>query len=416
MEQQLGVIELSPKQIEFIQQANHRWNGKIGATQCGKTWLDIQYVIPDRILERKGQDGLNVIFGVTKESINRNIIEPLTKKWGDTLIRPINSRNMAMIFGEKVYCLGAEKVSQVGKIRGSQFKYMYIDEMVDISEEVFHLLKSRMSLKYSTCDFTGNPSYPDHWLKRFIDSDADVYCQSWTLYDNPFLDPNIVHEMEKEYSGSVFFKRYVLGEWALAEGLVYPMFADDPDKYIKDVVSHDIQLIVFGLDYGASRSKTTFRATAFGGGFKWIHLIEEFDLEGVHTPEKIYEEFVKFYRKVREKYNINGRYVFGDWGGLGQVINAGLQDYCKKEMIPATVEDCSKIQIFSRIMLTLKLMAQGRLFISPHCKKTIQAFKDAVWDKDKEDTRLDDGSTDIDSLDAFEYSFSAFYDKLIRRS
>jgi len=42
------ILELSPKQVEFINSATHRWNGKIGATQCGKTYIDVTHVIPER--------------------------------------------------------------------------------------------------------------------------------------------------------------------------------------------------------------------------------------------------------------------------------------------------------------------------------------------------------------------------------
>ena len=98
-------LELSPKQCEFIVNANHRWNGKIGATQCGKTFIDISYVIPARLLERKGKKGLNLILGVTKETIERNVLEPIREVWGDGLISEINNRNVATIFGEKVIAL-----------------------------------------------------------------------------------------------------------------------------------------------------------------------------------------------------------------------------------------------------------------------------------------------------------------------
>ena len=48
-------IELSHKQAEYIRNANHRWNLKIGATQCGKTYIDTQFLIPNRIIERLGK-------------------------------------------------------------------------------------------------------------------------------------------------------------------------------------------------------------------------------------------------------------------------------------------------------------------------------------------------------------------------
>ena len=110
------MIQLSDKQKEFIKEAINkeepsRFNIKTGATRSGKTYLDILFTIPYRIRERHGKDGLNVILGVTNSTIERNILQPLRELYGDKLVGTINSHNIAKLFGEDVYCLGAEKVS-----------------------------------------------------------------------------------------------------------------------------------------------------------------------------------------------------------------------------------------------------------------------------------------------------------------
>ena len=56
---------LSQKQTEFVRCGNRRWNFKGGATRSGKTYLDFKWIIPTRIRERIGKDGLAVILGVT---------------------------------------------------------------------------------------------------------------------------------------------------------------------------------------------------------------------------------------------------------------------------------------------------------------------------------------------------------------
>ena len=68
---------LSPKQHEFVLNANRRWNFKGGATRSGKTYLDFRWMIPIRIRDRVGKDGLTVILGVTKSTIERNVLEPM---------------------------------------------------------------------------------------------------------------------------------------------------------------------------------------------------------------------------------------------------------------------------------------------------------------------------------------------------
>ena len=76
---------LSAKQNEYIRNSNKRWNIKTGATQSGKTYLDYYYTIPARIRERAGKDGLNFILGVSKSTIERNILEPMRNIYGASL-------------------------------------------------------------------------------------------------------------------------------------------------------------------------------------------------------------------------------------------------------------------------------------------------------------------------------------------
>lgn len=214
-------MPFSEKQREYFDNANKRWNFKTGATRSGKTYMDY-FVIPKRIRARIGLPGLAVILGVTKSTIERNILEPMRNIWGVDLVGEINSQNICYMFGERVYCLGAEKISQVSKLRGASIKYVYGDEVADWNPEVFDMLKSRLDKPYSCFDGALNPQGPGHWLKSFIDNpDFDIYCQKYTIFDNPFLPKDFVENLCKEYEGTVYYLRYILGEWALAEGLVY---------------------------------------------------------------------------------------------------------------------------------------------------------------------------------------------------
>ena len=169
------MLSLTNKQKEFWNNANCRWNIKSGATRSGKTFLDY-YLIPKRIRSVHGQDGQNVILGNTKATIQRNIIEPLQNIWGNELVSDIRSDNTAFLFGEKVHCLGADKINQVNRLRGSSIKYCYGDEVVTWHEEVFQMLKSRLDKPYSKFDGTCNPDAPNHWFKIFMDkADIDIF-------------------------------------------------------------------------------------------------------------------------------------------------------------------------------------------------------------------------------------------------
>lgn len=163
------------------------------------------------------------------------------------IVSTINSRNIAMVCGVPVYCLGAEKASQVAKIQGSSIKYCYGDEIAKWAPSVFDMLKSRLDKPYSKFDGSCNPESPNHWLKQFIDDEnLDIYVQKYTIFDNPALDPSFVDNLCKEYEGTVFYDRYILGEWTLAEGLIYPMYRDA----LAEPPTGKAEQYVLSIDYG----------------------------------------------------------------------------------------------------------------------------------------------------------------------
>lgn len=401
----------SVKQREFLDNANRRWNVKYGATRSGKTYLDY-YVIPKRIRNVKGKSGLIVILGNTKGTLQRNVIEPLQDIWGTKLVSDIKSDNTAFLFGEKCYCLGADNKKHINKIRGASFKYCYGDEVATWNEEVFQMLKSRLDKPYSKFDGTCNPEGPSHWFKKFLDSDADIFQQKYTLYDNPFLDKEVLQSLETEYKGTVFFDRYILGDWKAAEGTIYMLFADETEKFLVDKVNEQLAIVSIGVDYGAGKSKIKFVASGITYNFRNVYVLDEMDLTGVYDPEQIYEKFIEFYKRVYDKYD-KCQYAFCDYGALGNVITLGLIRRCQKERIPVQVVDCSKGLINDRIFLSSTLMAQRRFYILRKNTIITKAFQDALWNSKSQDERLDDGTTDIDSLDAFEYSINSFYENLI---
>lgn len=241
-------MPFTEKQRVFLDNANHRWNIKSGATRSGKTYLDY-FVIPKRIRNVAGKEGLVVLLGNTKGTLQRNVIEPLQAIWGTDLVSDIKSDNTAYLFGEKAYCLGADKVNQVNRIRGASIKYCYGDEVVTWHKDVFDMLKSRLDKPYSKFDGTCNPDNPRHWFKEFIDSDADIYCQEYCIDDNAFLSKDFVDNLKKEYYGTVLYDRYILGKWVLAEGLVYGNFNEER-TCINDFEEKGYAEYYISLDYG----------------------------------------------------------------------------------------------------------------------------------------------------------------------
>ena len=405
---------ISDKQKEYVRNAHHRFNIKIGARRCGKTYLDILYMIPKRIIERKGKDGLNVIFGVSKGTIERNVLQPLREIYGNELITAINSQNIAYLFGEEVYCLGCEKANQVSKIQGTSIKYAYGDEIAKWCQEVFIMIQGSLDKPYSCFDGALNPESNTHWLKvDFLDTieekGIDAYVQSYTIFDNPFLSKEFIDNLCKEYEGTVYYNRLILGQWCNAEGLIYKRFADNPKKYIWDKDKPLPQgYTIIGIDYGGNKSGQAFVCTRISYDYKTIIALGSEKHMGDIDPDDLFELEIEFAKKMEYKYNCNIDYIFPDNEEV--VLIRGLRKGAPEHGLNALVRGCIKEQINDRIDLFRTMLAYDMFwYIEEECKTLVEAISSALWDEDaKEDTRLDDFTSDIDTMDAFEYSWTKF--------
>lgn len=363
---------LSPKQREFVKYGTHRWNFKGGATRSGKTYLDFRWIIPIRIRERIGKDGLAVILGVTKSTIERNVLEPMRNLYGDMLVGTISSDNTAWIFGEKCYCLGAEKVSQVSKIRGASIKYCYGDEVADWSEEVFALLKSRLDKEYSCFDGTYNPQYPNHWLKRFLDSDADIFSQTYTIDDNPFLPESFKENLKKEYEGTVYYDRYILGLWVRAEGLVYPMFGDDCiTQEIPDTGDYYIS-----IDYG---TLNPFSAGLWCVGKRSAVRIAEIYYSGRETrAQKTDEEYCDMVERLAGEKTIRAVVVDPSAASFSEALR-------RRGRFKVRHADND---VMNGIRTVSDFLRNGKIKIHESCENTIREFGLYRWDEKSEVDRV----------------------------
>lgn len=247
----------------------------MSATGSGKTWLDYAYVIPKRIIALKGE-GAAVILGNTQGTVKRNVLEPMQNYHGNILVTDVNSDNYCKIYGRRVYVLGADNKKHIDRIRGMTIEYAYGDEVPTWNEGVFEMLKSRLRCEHSYFDGTGNPEAPTNYLKAFIDSDADIFCQTSTIFDNPYLPKDFVNNLCKEYEGTVYYPRYILGEWTQAEGLIYPMY----ESVVVSELPKEYTEYSMSIDYG---TQNAFAAIIWGNNNGTWYAIDEYYHSGRDT-------------------------------------------------------------------------------------------------------------------------------------
>lgn len=406
-------MQLSDKQKEFWLAPFHRWNIKSGATRSGKTYLDY-YMIPRRIRERAGLPGLVVLMGNTKGTLQRNVIDPMIEMYSDSLVTSIRSDNTAMMFGERVYCLGADSKKHVDRLRGASIKYCYGDEVVTWEQEVFEMLKSRLDKEYSCFDGTCNPKDPEHWFKQFLDSDADIFQQSYSLDDNPFLPASVRDALKSEHKG-VFYDRHILGLWTVAEGLIFPHFAEDANAWD---FSGDLPMftkLTIGIDFGGNGSATRMTACGYVGGYKRLIVLDEVGLPANTTVDAnaICRLYVDFYKRVTERF---GRvdFVFGD-SASPTMINT-LVSAAKSAGLPwRHITGCRKNSVEDRPVTVSALLGSKRLAFLPGCSAIKKALASLRWDE-KEPNRPEDKNIGNinDIYDSFCYCWLDFVEYIDR--
>ena len=372
--------------MEYIAKANHRYNFKIGAVRSGKSYVDIAQIIPMRLLDVKGKDGLNVILGVSKESIERNVLAPMREAFVGTYISPINSRNIATIFGERVYCIGAEKANQVNQLQGMSIKYCYGDEIAKWNEGTFHMLQSRLDKPYSRFDGACNPEYPGHWLKAFLDrDDIDKYVQEYTIFDNPFLPKQFVESLCQEYKGTVYYKRYILGEWALAEGLIYPMWESTIGSPKEGSKASDY---ILSIDYGTLNA---FAALLWEKHGKIWYAMKEYyysgrSLEGTKTDADYVKDMLQFIEPIKENLvSTSSILASGSVASIETIVDpsaasfiAAMRDYDVFRVRKANND------VENGIRNTARAMQAGYIKHAPWLKNWKSEVQGYVWD-DRED-------------------------------
>ena len=361
----------------------------MGAVRSGKSYVDIAHIIPEHLRAVHEKDGLNLILGVSKETVERNVLQPMREIYTSELIGTINSRNIAMVCGVPVYCLGAEKSSQVAKIQGASVKYCYGDEIAKWNREVFVMLASRLDKEYSKFDGACNPEYPSHWLKQFIDrDDIDKYVQSYTIFDNPFLPKSTIINLCKEYHGTVYYDRYILGRWALAEGLIYPMHEEaivdgpppgEPDDW------------ALSMDYGTLNAFGAILWAQYGE--TWYAVSEYYysgrDTGVQKTDQQYAEDMSDFIDPVKK------------WAVFAQTSGKIAWEFTIPTIIdPSAASFITLMQrrdwfsvvrgdndVLDGIRCTARAMRFGKIKISRKCEHLIEEMQGYVWDEQSEEDR-----------------------------
>ncbi len=322
------------------------------------------------------------------------------------IVRRGGTENYFYIFG------GKDERSQ-DLIQGITLAGVFFDEVALMPESFVQQATGRCSVAGSKFWFNCNPASPAHWFKReWIDkrSEKRLLYLHFTMDDNLSLSEEIKQRYREMYSG-VFFNRYILGKWTAAEGVIYRDFADNPERFILDEPPSDIIFGSMGLDFGGNGSAHAAVLVGFTRGFRSIVVLDEYYRKEVIAPTELTDDVCGFVTRCKSECNTADIYC----DSAETTLISGIRTAVGERRIPVDVHNARKGAVLDRIRFFSMMMAQGRFFILRRCKHTIEALSEAVWDSKhpERDVRLDDGTTNIDSLDALEYAAEPYMKEMI---
>ncbi len=378
----------------------HRLNLLEGSVRSGKTWISL--LLWAVWISTRPVDYAYLMCAKTLQTLKRNCLMLLQELVGEDNFKFSISTKEGRLFGRKILFEGANDAKSENKIRGMTLGGAYCDELTLFPKDFFTMLLSRLSVTGAKLIATTNPDVPTHWLKKdYIDNKkVDMLVLRFLIDDNTTLPADYIRDIKKEYTG-VYYERFILGNWVAAEGVIYPQFADNPARYIINTPPDDLIFVSIGGDFGGNGSAHTLNATGFTVGFKNIVTLDEYYRKETISPYQLEDDFCNFIEGVCSRYKCTEVYL----DSAEQILIKGVKLAAQRRGLRVNIHNARKGDINKRIIFYNRLIAAGRYKIMENCKHTIEAFQTAIWKPNTtEEKRLDDGSINIDSLDAQEYS------------
>ena len=432
----------SPKHKRYIKRGiRSTFNVAEGSVRAGKT-IDGS-IIAAAYLERT-PDRYHLASGSTIANAKLNIgvcngygIENLFRgrcHWGK--YRDNEALYLGTQTGEKILLFaGGGKADSYKRILGNSYGLWIateINEHYDCDDSRTSFIKVAMARQaaalWPMTIWDLNPSAPSHriyteYIDRYKNEGMAGYnYEHFTIMDNyAMTEAQRAAFIAKYRTDSVWYRRDILGERVIAEGLIYEAFADHPEAWA--VTADQLRKLYYderhkrwrfsflnlGVDFGGNGSQHAFVAIAITEDWHVVVLKTRRLPSKNMTVETLTKHFLAFGEDVRSEYGpISAAYC----DSAEQTI---INTFRQAADFP--IVNALKGQIIDRIRHTEQLMTAHRLsYIAGECDSLVTAWSECLWDPEEPGqwVRLDDGSTDIDSNDAWEYSIERFIPVLIQ--
>ena len=345
-----------------------------GAVRSGKT---ISMVVGFFLWSMVSFSGATfAICGKTVGALRRNITKNLPQWLGDLFVVHESRSDNKLVVTDKTgrentyYLFGGKDESSSQLIQGITLAGVLLDEAALMPESFAEQACARCSEPGSKLWFNCNPEGPEHWLyKEWIlkAREKNLLHLHFSMDDNPSLSVRIRRRYENLYTG-VFYRRFILGQWCMAEGLVY---AFDPALHIKDPPKPGGRYYI-SVDYG---TRNPFSAGLWQVTRGKAYRIREYYHDGRQSGRVLTdEEYCDALENLAGNLPVEQVIVDPSAASLIAAIRRRGR-FCVRKANNA---------VLPGIRLVATLLKAGVLQISPSCKDTIREFGLYRWEDDKD--------------------------------
>ena len=408
----MEIKTFSPKQAEILRFAYNDEETIIcdGAVRSGKTIvMTLSFVLWAMTYFNHTNFA---ICGKTVSNAERNILRPFQQIEGMpfTLNYKISNRMLTVQSGDKenyFYLFGGKDESSYALIQGLTLAGVLFDEVALMPQSfVDQAIARTLSFANAKIWFNCNPESPNHWFyKEWITNEERKYKHlHFLMRDNPILTEKEIQRAESLFTG-VFYDRYIRGMWVRAEGIIFPEFANNPDRWIikREDVPKTFRTVEVGFDIGGNGSAYAMTCTGQGyDGIQYRLKAEKRQAEDM-AMDDIEKFVVEFCGEVEREYGVRVGIINCDH--IAVIVNT-INDNTRYR-----AEFCYKPPLEDRVFLYSKLFSMDKIkFVDGMCDDLIDEMQNLVFD-DKSDRPipLDDGSMQIDTYDSACYSESSYW-------
>lgn len=389
----MNVQPLTGKALEALAHPSPSIEAYEGSVRSSKT---VTTLIDWLRFIRTGPAGNLAMCGRTERTVINNMVLPLQEMLGAERVRVNYGQGTVNILGRDIMLFGANNEQSRTKIQGLTLAGALVDEASTVPESFFNMLYSRLSVPGAKLWLTANPEGPAHWLKiKWLDRAClwitrtgriitrtgpdvlDLHRYTFTLDDNPSLDPAYVERLKRSYTG-MWRRRYIDAEWVAADGAVFDMWNPDTMVVPWDQLPRMERLVCVGMDYGTQNPTS---AEILGIGEDGIlYFVDEWRLDSTNRGAQTWtdaQQSQKFLPWLKNEEHAPGIDMVPQWIILDPAA-ASFKVQLRQDGAWGLMDAENDVLYGIRLMATL--LASGVLKVSSKCRGLIDEIPGYSWD------------------------------------